>query len=654
MTSASSSTFRAARKLIVDGPTVHFERRWTRALLHGNQHQRSYNTERPASEKPRRQPPQPVPTATQLKPRTNRFPQNPQIKASSTDDSEGPKRFLEPYVLSKRLISLSSQGRLDEAVDMLQNSPLDASNVTTWNTLLLHCMMGKRFKLGYKLFTDMKRRGFKPNVRTYNVLLSGLSRIENWEEHKVQFKNAQALWQGFLQRIEQLKKINPEHKEIRSNPAAFYISILTANKDYNAVFDVLNDLDEEGPFSPTEFIYAKMFQGIAYRTQLAPGDKENVTYRNASDAKLLWKDLTKRATKNLELVSSPIILYLIKALMKGRPADQLYAFDVIHDYLGLSKPGEEAPPRRVEIAPMTLDAVLLLCLTTQKHRLCIHYVQQTIDEAIANDRKPVIDHGHMEKVLRSYSAMTIAGSVGESDRAVETIEWMHQYHALGWDVKPRASTYGWGLMSCWRGGDWASAARITELMTGCHAEDFVDDSQTSSSPRLDDRTQGRMIVPDARDMSCLLRAALASGEVANMRQCLRMATFFGELKTSSGTKYMDVYLAQGRLFDDTTKSTVSKREEPFYSTKVASTLANVLTRVLEGTDPAVDTSEMKTWRGLRARAKKILRESTKPEVETPDSELEPLGSAGGLEATERFVDYDLATRSQKPSRTTRR
>jgi len=66
-----------------------------------------------------------------------------------------------------------------------------------------------------------------------------------------------------------------------------------------------------------------------------------------------------------------------------------------------------------------------------------------------------------------------------------------------------------------------------------------------------------------------------------------------------------------------------------------------------------DTPEMKTWRGLRARAKKVLRESIKPEVETPDSELQPLGSAGGLEATERFVDYDLATRSHKPSRITR-
>ena len=501
----------------------------------------------------------------------------------------------------------------------------------------------------------MKRRGFQPTTRTYDLLLDGLSRIDNWEGHSVQFRNAQAVWQSFLRRIENLKKTHPGHEEITSNPAAFYVSILAANDEYNAMFDVLNNLDQEGPFSPNEFIYFKIFKAIYNRARLSPGDKEHVGYRNASDIKLVWKDLTKREAKGSKLVSGPVLAYVIKGLVRGRPADQLYAFDIVHDYLGLSKPGEEAPQRKVEVDSIVLDNVLLLCLHMQKYRLCIHYVQQIIDDAIANNRRPVVTRIHMDKVLQSYAAMTVAGSVGESDRAVETIEWMHKYHALGWDVQPRAGTYGWGLMSCWRGGDWASAARITELRMGCHAEDFADGSKTSSSPRLDRRTRGDMTPPNAQDMSCMLRAALASGDVANMRQCLRMATYFGGLHSSDGTKYMDVYLSQDQLQRTAPSSAASKRGDTFYSAKVASTLANVLTHVLEGTDPAADTSEMKAWRELRARAKRILRESTKPRVGTPSLELEPLGSAGHLEAVDQFVEQDLLTRSQtNPTRTTRR
>jgi hypothetical protein len=37
----------------------------------------------------------------------------------------------EPFVFSERLTDLASQGQFDEAVVMLQNPPLDASNVTT-------------------------------------------------------------------------------------------------------------------------------------------------------------------------------------------------------------------------------------------------------------------------------------------------------------------------------------------------------------------------------------------------------------------------------------------------------------------------------------------------------------------------------------------
>ena len=155
MISASSSTLRIAQKLIPE-PIACLGHRWTWTALPGRQPQRSYSIKGPVSERPRRRHPQPVPTATQPNPRTNRFSSNPQVKANSSSDvSERPKRRLEPYVLSKRIIDLAGRGRLDEAVDLLQNSPLDASNVPTWNTLLLHCMMEKRFKLGHKLFTDV-------------------------------------------------------------------------------------------------------------------------------------------------------------------------------------------------------------------------------------------------------------------------------------------------------------------------------------------------------------------------------------------------------------------------------------------------------------------------------------------------------------------
>lgn len=156
ISASSSSILRTARKLIAE-PVACLEPRWTRTTSLGHQQQRSYNTERPASEKPRRRLPQSVPTTRQSEVRENRFPSHTRAKVKPpNENSEKTKRLLEPYVLSQRLTDLATRGRLDEAVDMLQNSPLDASNVATWNTVLLHCMVEKRFKLGYKLFIDVR------------------------------------------------------------------------------------------------------------------------------------------------------------------------------------------------------------------------------------------------------------------------------------------------------------------------------------------------------------------------------------------------------------------------------------------------------------------------------------------------------------------
>ena len=155
ISASSSSTLRAARRLVVE-PLICLGNRQSRTEPLGPQKRQSHKTGTPVSERPPRQPPQPVPKSTRLKPGSSR-PSAWKAKAKSPDDGrERPKKLLQPYELSTRLVKLASEGQLDEAIVMLQNSPLDASNVKTWNTLLLQCMKEERFKLGYKLYIDVR------------------------------------------------------------------------------------------------------------------------------------------------------------------------------------------------------------------------------------------------------------------------------------------------------------------------------------------------------------------------------------------------------------------------------------------------------------------------------------------------------------------
>lgn len=152
---SSSTTLKAARKHIVKSLIcLEHHRAWAASL--GRKQQRTYVTKTSGSEQQRGQPFQPVPTATQTGPRTDRSSSNPRVKPKSPGGNPESQRMLRPYVLSRRLTGLASRGQLDEAIVMLQNSPSDASNVKTWNTLLWLCMKNQRFKLGYKLFSDVR------------------------------------------------------------------------------------------------------------------------------------------------------------------------------------------------------------------------------------------------------------------------------------------------------------------------------------------------------------------------------------------------------------------------------------------------------------------------------------------------------------------
>lgn len=75
--------------------------------------------------------------------------------STSNDSKPTEKIHLEPHILSRRLIKLCDDRRLDVAVAMLKNSPLDAQNVPVWNTLIWECLKAERYRLGHDLYIDV-------------------------------------------------------------------------------------------------------------------------------------------------------------------------------------------------------------------------------------------------------------------------------------------------------------------------------------------------------------------------------------------------------------------------------------------------------------------------------------------------------------------
>ena len=453
----------------------------------------------------------------------------------------------------------------------------------------------------------MKRRGLSPTTRTYQTLFTGFSRVEHWPTHPTQLNHAHQLYDYFLKHLQAVKYHAPDSDELSISPLAKYIKILGDAGDFQRIFDVYYTMDSDGPLSPNRDIFTAIFQVLSVR-RYADGDEGAIFHnQNGSTAKLLWMQMEKASKKSPGFaVDSHLIAMAIRALSRGRPADQELALDIVRDHLGLIRPGE-TPIKlaNTELSVHTLAAVLESCNDMQKPKFCVHYLQQIMHPPSASthnirSRAHIIDRGHIEQALKAYTMLAQSAIPGQSIQAVETLEWMlrSEITRSNANLRPRVMTFNLVLSACRAQADWSGAMRTFDLMSGFKSGDFADMQVLKRKPVMDTRSRGRNLSPDAEVMSSMVRTALATHVPANIRQSLRMVDYFG----------VDELLSPRRISVD--KSPQPKKIaklEAFFHTKLALALEEAvdsLTRMKIGSETQIN--EMPRWRHLKTRARSYL------------------------------------------------
>ncbi|KAI8868490.1 hypothetical protein GQ42DRAFT_179946 [Ramicandelaber brevisporus] len=103
-------------------------------------------------------------------------------RESSTNDAAGHdgdkprvryKGPLNPYILAQKVTKHSNTKptAVIEAADMVKSSPISAQSTPVWNHLLAECAQRGMLTRAIKLFSDMRKRGFKPNSQSLSHLL---------------------------------------------------------------------------------------------------------------------------------------------------------------------------------------------------------------------------------------------------------------------------------------------------------------------------------------------------------------------------------------------------------------------------------------------------------------------------------------------------
>ena len=508
----------------------------------------------------------------------------------------------------------------------------------------------------------MKRRGFKPSIRTFGSFIGACTLVDSWEKQGKLLQNVHNMYQSYREYVDEVKQHNPSSPEYSAFPAQAYIMILSKAKQWQKMFDVYNSLDDEGPFSPAVSTYTVMLWGLYSRGKEnedpeTPG-RRSPSESAASDARFVWRQLIRRIENGAKLtIDDRLLCSYMSVLTLGRPADHIAAFDALRDYAGLAKPGETAPPSTVKLTPFLLSTTLNLCNVVKKPRLCVHFMKH------AMTRYPdIVQTVHVDHLLSAYGSLAALGSLSEAASALQALEWLLEREATtppkeAHYVRPRLSTYALTLIACWRAKDWASALRVFELMTGYSAADFADKTRVAD-PQPAKRSKGRNLVPDAATLSLLARTALAAGGAVPARQCMRI------MHTVGLTQVLERGAVTEEASPEGSKLTHGQpprfdRDVRYHVYKTADAVVKLVNLLVppKGTEgmparrpPLKD--EQREWVDMRTAARSLLiAHNYQQPQKAPALEEQLLGSEMGVAATDDAVRWDRISRESKIRRT---
>lgn len=471
-------------------------------------------------------------------------------------------------------------------------------------------------------------------------MLRGYCQIEDWTTYTQQLENTHKLWAEYMELVETYKAQGNDPNEVYTSPLSSYITILGKAGQWQRFFDVYNSLSLDEPPSPDAFTYSAVLEALNWRKQLPGFTDAQVIQQNASDAKLIWKQVVKASAKLGFEIDSHLVRSIIRPLSYGGPSDRLFAFDVIREHLGLSPPGEPPIKAKVQLNHFLLEPVLNLCVRAQKPALCLHYMQQFMETAPG-----AVTTSHCDIALYANAMQAAKGSLSESTRALEIVDWMLTQDALAatspsaradnLTLSPRTKTLRLALVPCWRGRDWETAARIFQRLTHYDMGRFADGAR-EVKPGDNARLKGKSVEANAGAMSLLARTAFVSGEVANMRQCLRLIEHMGAttLEWKDGEDQHD----KEALYNHTT-----------YAQAVVD-LANTALKAKEAEEYTSTAQEKERWKALKETARHQLSQHPKwRSVSPPTLEASSLGSVRGMTAMEAHVDFKMTHRHLKSS-----
>ncbi|TFY72987.1 hypothetical protein EVG20_g33 [Dentipellis fragilis] len=475
-------------------------------------------------------------------------------------DPESGKRLLLPFELSKRILKKCRQNSIEFAIDLLKNAPKDAQNVKVWNTMIQECLKAGKNQQAFLLFVDMKRRGFTPTLRTFATMLLGYSEITEWKDYSKQLQNVTTVYEQLKEHIKESGDALDVDAATTLFPIAIYIEILGNAGSQEKAFDVFHDLPQHGRLAPDAKIYSSIITAIS-KGQDQPGSDvvAQMTY--------IWRRFARAKTTQPNFALETRAVESLVNVLSQDPSQKILLLDVLHECLGLSRPGEAPSEAEMPVNHHLLTAVFKAAQSFGDPSICEEYLQQCLRDPYKREH---LRYWHIASVLQSLEKKADKGSQVESKKALAILKEAAELGPK--QFIPTRAMWNLALVVCWKCRDWTSAAEVSQVM-----------SKSKVSPIA----SSRLMDPTPEEWERTFRAAMATREPLAIRHCLSLfdALSFNTLRRAD---------------------TSSEKASP--STR---SLASLVVRAVRSVTPPASSpdeegEEMKRWQDMKSIGEHIL------------------------------------------------
>lgn len=379
----------------------------------------------------------------------------------------------DPYATSirlKKIVQPKHSGHLSaaevaKAIKLVFDTPRNAMSVPVWNMLLSAIGKVGRLELMWKTFNDvstsfvlatlcqrsqMKKRGYKPNSRTFTTLLNAYAgvrhsfdlgetrsapSIEARSKSRVSiiYDQAQAYLSAKMEEVEAATRWNdpdelglatdaePDEVKIDSTlmhdvnvgPTNAYLKFLASARMYNEMDKVFVAMPTIGPLSPDTITYTTMFSALYdslnARARLTSDRPQYSTTPNGIWARMCRQFLSESADKT-DTSRSPdqtVVLVALKCLARSDQRSQRLVMDLIDTIWNVPRPNASEPPMlrgpsgyTIPQLPLTLRAATTIMSVCPKPTDRSHYAHVFLNRS---DLQKQLDTPFLIAAIRALS-----------------------------------------------------------------------------------------------------------------------------------------------------------------------------------------------------------------------------------------------------------